>query len=946
MPVVVVESPAKAKTINSYLGADYTVLASYGHVRDLPPKDGSVDTDHDFDMSWEIAADSRKHVKAIADALKADPNLILATDPDREGEAISWHLQQALTDRKALKKDTPVSRVVFNAITKTAVTEAMKKPRQVDGPLVEAYLARRALDYLVGFNLSPVLWRKLPGAKSAGRVQSVTLRLIVEREMEIEAFRPVEYWSLKAQFENARGQTYEARLTKLAGRKVERFTIEDATQAEMAVRAVESRAFTVSSVERKPGTRNPAAPFMTSTLQQEASRKFGMGARQTMSTAQRLYEAGLITYMRTDGIDMAPEAVMAARDAIKDRFGEDYVPKSPRMYKNKAKNAQEAHECIRPTDMSRATESLRISEPDQRKLYDLIWKRTLASQMEAARLERTTVEIESGDGEVGLRATGQRIAFDGFLRIYVEGRDDVDLDDDDALLPQIEEGEAAKFAGDGLQEAFAKAVEGADVPAPQVQPGQMQAHPHAVLAGNGGALALQHHTQPPPRYTEATLVKRMEELGIGRPSTYASIVTTIQDRGYVEKDKNRLIPQDKGRLVTAFLNSYFSRYVQYDFTADLEDQLDHISAGDADYKEVLRRFWRDFSAALAETSELRITDVLEKINDVLSPHLFPDPGDGSDPRLCPHCGEGRLSMRTARSGGAFIGCSNYPECRYTRPFGPPGMEDDSAIGPDGRLLGYDDDEAISLRDGRFGPYVQRGEPTEDQPKPPRASVPKGWPLETMDLEKALRLLNLPREIGTHPEDGEKVEAGIGRYGPYVKHGRIYANLPDVDEVFEVGMNRAVELLAQKAASRGGRGQAAKPLKELGEHPSGGAIAVMPGRYGPYVKWEKVNATLPKETEPETVTLEQAIALVDEKAAKGGKTRKKAAPKKTAAKTATAKKAPAKKAPAKKAATTKTAKSKAASAKPAEGEEAQAAPKKTATRRSKAAKPAEDETGQS
>ncbi|MEL7127071.1 MAG: type I DNA topoisomerase, partial [Pseudomonadota bacterium] len=552
MPVVVVESPAKAKTINKYLGDNYTVLASYGHVRDLPPKDGSVDPDNEFDMLWEVASDSKKHVKAIADALKDDNALILATDPDREGEAISWHLQEALTKRKSIKKDTDVKRVTFNAITKSAVDEAMKNARQVDMPLVEAYLARRALDYLVGFNLSPVLWRKLPGAKSAGRVQSVCLRILTEREMEIEAFRAREYWSVKAILASSRGQEYEARLTNLAGKKLDKYDLENQTQAEMAVQAITSRDLKIQSVEAKPASRNPSAPFMTSTLQQEASRKFGMGARQTMSSAQRLYEAGYITYMRTDGIDMAPEAVTMARDAIKDRYGADYVPAQPRVYKNKAKNAQEAHECIRPTDMARDAASLKITDDDQRKLYDLIWKRTLACQMEGARLERTTVEIGSADGQVGLRATGQVILFDGFLRVYEEGRDDEVVDDDDKRLPQLAEGETAEKRS--------------------VTPDQ-------------------HFTQPPPRYTEATLVKRMEELGIGRPSTYASIVTTIQDRGYVRKDKNRLIPEDKGRLVIAFLENYFRKYVGYDFTASMEEELDDVSAGDRDYKDVLGRFW-------------------------------------------------------------------------------------------------------------------------------------------------------------------------------------------------------------------------------------------------------------------------------------------------------------------------------------------------------------------
>ena len=843
MAVVVVESPAKAKTINKYLGPGHTVLASYGHVRDLPPKDGSVDPEQDFDMTWEVASDSRKHVRAIAEALKDDPELILATDPDREGEAISWHLTEALAKSRALKKDTPVKRVVFNAITKNAVTEAMKNPREVDMPLVRAYLARRALDYLVGFNLSPVLWRKLPGAKSAGRVQSVCLRLIVEREMEIEAFRPQEYWSVTAALSTPRGREFTARLVSLAGKKLDKFDIATGESAEIAVQAVRSRALSVQSVEAKPASRNPSAPFMTSTLQQEASRKFSMGAKQCMSTAQRLYEAGYITYMRTDGIDMAPEAVMAARDVIKDRYGADYVPKSPRMYKNKAKNAQEAHECIRPTDMAVSPDKLKLTDADQRKLYDLIWKRTIACQMEAARLERTTVDIGSKDGQVGLRATGQVVLFDGFLKVYEEGRDDV-VDDDDKRLPQMAEGDALETR--------------------EVTPEQ-------------------HFTQPPPRYTEATLVKKMEELGIGRPSTYASIITTIQDRGYVTKDKNRLIAADKGRLVTIFLVNYFRRYLEYDFTADLESQLDDVSAGDRDYKEVLARFWRDFSAAIAETADLRITEVLEKIDEVLAPHLYPPREDGSDPRSCPKCGTGRLNLKTARSGGAFIGCNNYPDCRYTRPLA--GEDEGNAeLAGDGKLLGHDNGDPISLRTGRFGPYVQRGEATKEEPKPPRASLPKGWEVDSIDLEKALMLLSLPRPIGPHPEDGEMIEAGIGRYGPFVKHGRKYANLPEVDEVFTIGMNRAVEVLASKPTR--GRTAAAEPLRVLGDHPDGGALQVMKGRYGPYVKWEKVNATLPKEMTPEEITLEQAIELVNAKA--GAKPRKKATAKKAAPKKSTTK----------------------------------------------------------
>jgi DNA topoisomerase-1 len=699
------------------------------------------------------------------------------------------------------------------------------------------------LDYLVGFNLSPVLWRKLPGAKSAGRVQSVTLRLIVQREMEIEAFRAREYWTVKAVLETPSGETYEARLVSLDGAKLDKYDLADDTAAKAAVARIAERALSVVSVEAKPATRNPAAPFMTSTLQQEASRKFGMGARQAMSTAQRLYEVGLITYMRTDGIDMAPEAVMAARDAIKARYGEAYVPKSPRMYKNKAKNAQEAHECIRPTDMNRSPNELGKLEPDQRKLYDLIWKRSIASQMEAARFQRTTVEIAGADNAVGLRATGQVVAFDGFLKVYFEGRDDIDLDaesDEDRRLPQIAEGDPAK---------------------------QREVIPE------------QHFTQPPPRYTEATLVKRMEELGIGRPSTYASIVSTIQERDYVRKEKNRLFPEDKGRLVTAFLENYFGRYLDYNFTADLEEDLDRVTTGAENWKVLLARFWTDFSAALGETAELRITDVLEKINEVLEPHLFPVTPEDPEPRRCKVCGTGRLSLRTARSGGAFIGCSNYPECRYTRPLAGE-VEGGDFAGPDGKLLGNDDNGVpVSLRKGPYGLYVQLGEASEDNPKPKRSSVPKGMDPESVDLAKALELLSLPRMIGPHPDDGEPIEANIGRFGPYVRHGKTYANLRDPEEVLTIGMNRAVEVLAQKRSRGGGRAEV-KPLRELGQHSDGGAVAVYEGRYGPYVKWEKVNATLPDVIDKEAVTLEQALELIAAK-----KPKRKAAAKKPARKPA-------------------------------------------------------------
>ena len=829
MPVVVVESPAKAKTINKYLGSDYTVLASYGHVRDLPPKDGSVDPDRGFDMKWEIGADSKKHVKAIADALKEDNELILATDPDREGEAISWHLEETLRKKRVINSDTPVSRVVFNAITKSAVSEAMANPREIDAPLVHAYLARRALDYLVGFNLSPVLWRKLPGARSAGRVQSVCLRLIVEREIEIEAFKPKEYWSVKASLKTPRGQVFKGKLINFAGTKLDKYDLKSSSEAELAAQAIKTRDLVVASVESKPTSRNPFAPFMTSTLQQEAGRKYGMGARQTMQAAQRLYEAGHITYMRTDGIDMAPEAVTSTREAIKERYGDKFLPASPRLYKNKAKNAQEAHECIRPTSISRDAMQLKLSDTDQFKLYDLIWKRTISCQMESAKLERTSVDLQSLDKEVTLRANGQVVLFDGFLKVYEESSDDAEQSEDESRLPQMSEGENIE---------------------------KLSVDPE------------QHFTQPPPRYTEASLVKKMEDLGIGRPSTYANIVTTIQDREYVRKEKNRLFPEDKGRIVTIFLLNFFKRYVEFDFTAGLENQLDAVSAGKGNYKELLGKFWDDFSEAISETSELRIAEVLDVLDDALAPQLYPPKEDGSDPRRCPKCGNGQLHLKSSRTGG-FVGCGNYPECNFTRPIS--GETNGSAE----RLLGEENGDEIFLKSGRYGPYIQRGEPSEENKKPQRASLPKGWSASDIELEKALKLLSLPREVGPHPEDGQIIEAGIGRYGPFVRHGRTYANLKDPDDVFNIGMNRAVEELAKKATAGSGRGTASKAIKELGEHPEGGgSINVMDGKYGPYVKYAKINATIPKGKDPEEITLEEAVNLINEKSAKGKKRGKK------------------------------------------------------------------------
>ncbi len=861
MNVVVVESPAKAKTINKYLGDNYKVLASYGHVRDLPSKDGSVRPDEDFAMSWDVDPKAAKRLNDIAEAMKGADRLILATDPDREGEAISWHVLEVLQKKKAVK-GAEVQRVVFNAITKSAVTEAMRNPRQIDMELVDAYLARRALDYLVGFTLSPVLWRKLPGARSAGRVQSVALRLVVDREMEIEAFKTQEYWSVEADV-SAGSDPFLARLVKLDRRMLKKFDLADADTADAARKLVAAGAFTVTSVEKKPARRSPAPPFTTSTLQQEAARKLGFAAQRTMQAAQKLYEGvdeagGLITYMRTDGVQSSPEAIAEARQVIASRYGDPYVPEQPRHYKTKAKNAQEAHEAIRPTSMARLPSQVRL-EGDLGRLYELIWKRMMASQMESARIERTTVDLDTADGKTGLRAAGQVIQFDGYLAVYEEGRDDAAEDDDSRRLPAINQG------------AQAKVIE---------------------------ARADQHFTEPPPRYSEASLVKKLEELGIGRPSTYASILGVLRDREYVRMDKTRFHPEDKGRLLSAFLKQFFLRYVEYDFTADLEEKLDKVSAGELEYKVVLREFWTDFQKAIAGVGDLRISEVLEELNTALGPAIFPEREDGSDPRVCHTCGTGRLSLKAGKFG-AFIGCSNYPECRYTRQLGV--AEGEEPVSGD-RELGIDPntERKVWLKIGRFGPYVELEADAEDKKaKPKRSSLPKGWEPASIDLDQALRLLSLPREVALHPEDSEPIFAGLGRYGPYVQHKTTYASLGDIEEVFEVGQNRAVTLLAEKRAG-GGRGARGAPaaLKELGAHPvSGEPIRVLSGRYGPYVNAGKVNANVPKGADPAAMTMEEAVKLLDERAAKDGGGKAKPV-RKAAAKPAAAKKAPAKAAKAK------------------------------------------------
>ncbi|HTC83500.1 MAG TPA: type I DNA topoisomerase [Rhizomicrobium sp.] len=879
MNVLIVESPGKVKAINKYLGSNYKVLASFGHIRDLPSKDGSVKPDDDFSMTWDVNARAASKIKDIAQAVKGADKLILATDPDREGEAISWHILEVLKEKKLLK-DLPVERVAFNAITKSAVMEAIQHPRKINKELVEAYLARRALDYLVGFTLSPVLWRKLPGARSAGRVQSVALRLIVEREQEIEAFKPQEYWSIDADLA-AQAGNFTARLVQLDGKKIEKLTLGNQGDADRAVAAINAQKFSVGSAESKPVKRNPSPPFKTSTLQQEASRKLGFNAKRTMQVAQALYEGadiegetvGLITYMRTDGVTMVPEAINEARQVIGKKYGARYVPSSARVYTNNNTTAQEAHEAVRPTSFVRTpNEVARYLNADAAKLYELIWKRAVASQMESAEQERTTVDVLSADKKIVLRATGTVTLFDGFLTLYLEGQDD-EADEDGSRLPKLAAGDATKV--DKLNPA-------------------------------------QHFTEPPPRYSEASLVKKLEELGIGRPSTYASIISTLRDRAYVRMDRQRFIPEDKGQLVTTFLNSFFHRYVAYDFTADLEEKLDEVSDGKLDWKQLLRDFWKDFSAAVGETKDLKISQVIDELDHVLGPHIFLHGEDGADPRKCPSCENGRLNLKLGRFG-AFVGCSNYPECKFTRQLGAKPGEGDA--GPVEIGLYPDTDQMITLRTGRFGPYVQLG----DGDKPKRSGIPRGTDKSDVDLEMAVKLLSLPREVGPHPEDGKTITANFGRFGPYVAHNGIYASLESPEDVFEIGLNRAITLLAEKKAKGPGR-RGAQTLKDLGAAPDGKAIKVLKGKFGPYVSDGQTNATLPEGTEPEAVSLEQALALIATRLANGGKKNKaKPAPKAKNEKKAKAEK-PAEKKPEK-----------------TNGAEKKTAAKKTITNKKKAAK---------
>jgi DNA topoisomerase-1 len=818
------------------------VLASYGHVRDLPPKDGSVKPDEDFAMLWEVDDKAERHLKEIAKAVRDADALILATDPDREGEAISWHISEELKRRRALT-DVEVKRVVFNEVTRTAVLKAMAHPRDLDRELIEAYLARRALDYLVGFTLSPVLWRKLPGSRSAGRVQSVALRLVCEREAEIEAFRAREYWSIEAVLSTEAGAEFKARLAELEGRKLDRLDLGDKGAAERAARIVrDGEPYRVVSVERRNVRRHPQPPFTTSTLQQEASRKLGLGATRTMRIAQKLYEGvdlggetvGLITYMRTDGVQLSEEAIADCRRLIENQYGQRYLPSQPRRYKSPAKNAQEAHEAIRPTDLARTPKDVsRALAEDELKLYELIWKRALASQMESAVIDQVSVDLAGERRESMLRATGSVVVFDGFLTLYQEGQDDpAENGEGDRRLPPLAEGDPASLK-DVLPE--------------------------------------QHFTQPPPRYSEASLVKKLEELGIGRPSTYASIMQVLQDREYVRFEKRRFVPQDRGRLVTAFLTSFFDRYVQYNFTADLENKLDDVSGGRVDWKTVLRDFWRDFSGAVDGTKDLSISQVIEALDRDLGPHFFPEDGSGRDPRLCPVCREGRLGLRLGRYG-AFLGCSKYPACKHTRPLA---VETDANGGTSADANGGPKDlgrhpatgEPVTLRKGPYGHYVQLGEGAKDE-KPKRTSLPKALSPADVDLDKAVRLLALPRELGRHPETGEPITAAIGRFGPYLKHGSVYASIGREDDVLTIGLNRAVALLAEaKSKRRGSSGTA------LGDHPKDGKpVTLHSGRYGPYVKHGRTIVSVPRDRTAEEMTLANAVELLAQQAgkAKGGR----------------------------------------------------------------------------
>ena len=844
MNLVIVESPAKAKTINKYLGNDYIVLASYGHIRDLPSKNGSVDPENNFKMVWEVDSFSKKYLKEITDAAKDSSKIILATDPDREGEAIAWHVKEYLNEKKLLK-DKQVERVVFNEITKKAVTHGIDNPRQIEPLLVDAYMARRALDYLVGFNISPILWTKLPGSKSAGRVQSVALKLITEREHEIELFDPKEFWTLSIKFNDKDNKSLIASIFQLKDKKIEKFSFRNKNEIDKAIDEVKSKKFEISDISSKIVNRNPSGPFTTSTLQQVSSGRLNFGASRTMQIAQKLYQGieidgetiGLITYMRTDGTNLSTDAVSSFRDYIKKEFGDDYLPENPLNYSGKkAKNAQEAHEAIRPTDIMRAPDTLKkYLSPDQHKLYDLIWSRALSSQMESAKFDRNTITITSEDNETICKASGSVIKFDGFLKVIKDNK----KNDDEDILPEMSKG-----------------------------PVNIES-----------LLDEQHFTQPPPRYSEASLVKKLEELGIGRPSTYASIISVISTRGYAETINKRFHPTDRGKLISAFLEKLFSKYVDYNFTAELENQLDEITTGKESWIKVLEMFWKDFNQNVIEVKEKRTREVLDLLNDSLGSLIFERDKEGNINRKCQLCENGSLSLKNSFRGGAFIGCSNYPECKFTRPLSKAKAAQQSQLA-EPKLIGkHENGNDMFLKNGRFGPYIQYEiipEVNEEPVKKKKVkkkknqkennnlkniSIPKGIELDTINLERAKFLCSLPKSLGINPENQKEILLNSGRFGPYLKCENKSARIENVEEIFSIGLNRAITLIAEAKPGR----ISSSMIKDLGEHPEDKKpVRIMKGQYGPYIKYKSLNATIPEEKDPSELTMEEALILIEKR----------------------------------------------------------------------------------
>ena len=840
MNLVIVESPAKAKTINKYLGKDYKVLASYGHIRDLPSKNGSVDPENNFQMLWEIDAFSKKYLKEITDTAVDSSKIILATDPDREGEAIAWHVKEVL-DQKKLLKDRKIERVVFNEITKKAVTKGIANPRDIEPKLVDAYMARRALDYLVGFNISPILWTKLPGSKSAGRVQSVALKLISEREHEIEQFTPKEYWSIELNFKNANNKLIPTKLIFYNGSKIEKFSFLNKNVIENALKEINNKEYFVSSITSQIYKRNPLAPFTTSTMQQVASGKCGFGASRTMQIAQKLYQGvdiegesvGLITYMRTDGTQISNEAINSFRNYIGTNFGKKYLPATHNNYSGKkAKNAQEAHEAIRPTEITRTpAEVKKYVNSDQFKLYELIWNRALSSQMQNAQYDRNTILISSKDESIKFRASGSVLKFDGCLKLY---KDLDNKDESNKVLPEVKNNESLNI---------------------------------------DKIIDEQHFTEPPPRYTEASLVKKLEELGIGRPSTYASIISVLSTRNYVDLINKRFHPTDRGKLLAAFLEKLFSKYVDYNFTANLEDQLDEITSGKIKWIGVLDNFWKDFNKNVQLVKKKSTREVLDLLNESLGELIFDTTQDGKIDRKCHLCKNGELSLKNSFRGGAFIGCSNYPECKFTRPLSKAKAAEQNAL-PEPKTIGLNDSgKEIILKSGRFGPYLQYelDEKLENETKKKKnkhneknirnVSIPKGISIDSINLDRAKFLCSLPKTLGSHPDSGKDITLNSGRFGPYLKCENKSARIESSEDIFTIGLNRAVTMIAEAKPGR----ISSSEIKHLGDHPEDKKpVRVMKGKFGPYIKYKSINATIPEEKDPSELTMDDALILIEKR----------------------------------------------------------------------------------